>query len=79
MKAMTCKQLGGACDVEFKAETFDEIAQLSQQHGNEMFQKGGMLKPIGVDDALGGKYTIQYLKFNGQFPVASRDFCIVGH
>ena len=37
---MTCKQLGGACDVEFKAETFDEIAQLSQQHGNEMFQKG---------------------------------------
>ena len=40
MKTMTCKQLGGACDVEFKAETFDEIAQLSQQHGNEMFQKG---------------------------------------
>jgi hypothetical protein len=39
MKTMTCKQLGGACDVEFKAETFDEIAQLSQQHGNEMFQK----------------------------------------
>ncbi len=40
MKTMTCKQLGGACDVEFKAETFDEIAQLSQQHGKEMFQKG---------------------------------------
>ena len=37
---MTSKQLGGACDVEFKAETFDEIAQLSQQHGKEMFQKG---------------------------------------
>ena len=40
MKTMTCKQLGGACDVEFKAETFDEITQLSQQHGKEMFQKG---------------------------------------
>ena len=40
MKTMTCKQLGGACDVEFKADTFDEIAQLSQQHGKEMFQKG---------------------------------------
>jgi len=40
MKTMTCKQLGGVCDVEFKAETFDEIAQLSQQHGKEMFQKG---------------------------------------
>jgi len=40
MKTMTCKQLGGACDQEFQAETFDEIAKLSQQHGKEMFEKG---------------------------------------
>lgn len=40
MKTMTCKQLGGACDLEFQAETFDEIAKLSQEHGKEMFQKG---------------------------------------
>jgi hypothetical protein len=39
MKTMTCKQLGGACDLEFKAETFDELATLSKQHGMEMFQK----------------------------------------
>ena len=39
MKTMTCKQLGGACDQEFQAETFDEIAQLSQAHGQEMFEK----------------------------------------
>jgi hypothetical protein len=39
MKKMTCKQLGGACDLEFKAETFEEMAKLSQQHGAEMFQK----------------------------------------
>lgn len=37
---MTCNQLAGACDTEFHAETFDEMAQLSQQHGMEMFQKG---------------------------------------
>ena len=37
---MTCKQLGGACDQEFQAETFDEIAQMSQKHGMEVFQKG---------------------------------------
>ena len=37
---MTCNQLAGACNKEFHAETFDEIAQLSQQHGMEMFQKG---------------------------------------
>lgn len=36
MKTMTCRQLGGACDIEFRAETFEEMAQLSQQHGMEM-------------------------------------------
>jgi len=40
MKTMTCKQLAGACDKEFHAETFEEMAQISQQHGTEMFGKG---------------------------------------
>ncbi|GAB5555742.1 MAG: hypothetical protein Sapg2KO_53330 [Saprospiraceae bacterium] len=39
MKTMTCKQLGGACDQEFHAETFEEIAEMSKNHGTEMFQK----------------------------------------
>jgi hypothetical protein len=38
MKTMTCKQLGGACDEAFRAETFDEIAQLSKRHGTEQYQ-----------------------------------------
>ncbi len=37
---MTCKQLGGACDQEFSASTFDEIAELSKKHGMEMYQTG---------------------------------------
>ncbi len=40
MKTMTCKQLGGACDVEFHADTFERLAEMSRQHGMEMFQKG---------------------------------------
>lgn len=40
MKTMTCKQLGGACDFEFAANTFEEIADLSKKHGMEMFQEG---------------------------------------
>lgn len=35
---MTCKQLGGACDKPFSADTFDEIAEMSKQHGMEMFE-----------------------------------------
>ena len=40
MKTMTCMQLGGACDKEFSAGTFGEIAELSKAHGSEMFQSG---------------------------------------
>lgn len=36
---MTCKQLGGACDLKFQAETFEEMAEKSKMHGMEMFQK----------------------------------------
>jgi vesicle coat complex subunit len=39
MKLMTCKQLGGACDQEFRAETFEEMSMEVQKHGMEMFQK----------------------------------------
>lgn len=37
MKSMTCRQLGGACDTVFSAESFEEMADLSKQHGMEMF------------------------------------------
>ncbi|MCI5054527.1 MAG: DUF1059 domain-containing protein [Flavobacteriales bacterium] len=40
MKTMTCKQLGGACDQTFSAETFEEMAAMSKAHGMEMFQIG---------------------------------------
>lgn len=40
MKTMTCRQLGGACDLEFRAGSFEEVAALSQAHGAEMFQEG---------------------------------------
>ena len=39
MKTMTCKQLGGACNREFHATSFEAIAEMSKQHGMEMFQK----------------------------------------
>ena len=40
MKTMTCKDLAGACDAEFHAETFDEMAELSKKHGMEMLEQG---------------------------------------
>jgi len=48
MKTMTCKQLGGACDKAFQANSFEEIAEMSKQHATEMFQKkdGAHLKAM---------------------------------
>lgn len=42
---MTCKQLGGACDKAFHANTFEEIAELSKKHGMDMYQ-------IGIEEHL---------------------------
>lgn len=40
MKTMTCKQLGGACNQTFSANTFDEIALMVSKHAREMVQHG---------------------------------------
>jgi len=36
MKSMTCNQLAGAYDLIFQAKTFEEICELSKQHGMKM-------------------------------------------
>ena len=40
MKTMTCKQLAGACDEEFHAETFEEMAEMSKKHAMKMAEMG---------------------------------------
>jgi len=36
---MNCNELGGACEVEFQAHTFEEMAELSKKHAMEMFEQ----------------------------------------
>lgn len=40
MKTMTCKELGGACEVSFSAHTFDELAMMVSKHARELVQQG---------------------------------------
>ena len=74
MKTMNCKQLGGACDIEFQAETFDEIAEMSKQHGMEMFRKGDeahlqamneMQKLMQEPQAMEEWFEQRKMQFNG--------------
>ena len=48
MKTMTCKDLTGACDLEFHVETFDEIAEMSKKHRMEMFEQCDRAQLDGV-------------------------------
>lgn len=50
MKTMTCRQLGGACDLEFQADSFERMAELSKQHGMEMYQKGDPAHLAAMDE-----------------------------
>ena len=58
---MNCKQLGGACDKEFHAKTFEEMAEISKKHGTKMYEKGDnehikamkeMMKLMNDSDAI---------------------------
>ena len=49
MKTLTCKDLAGACDAEFHAETFDEMAEISRKHAMEMVGQGDQVHLEAMD------------------------------
>lgn len=40
MKTMTCKQLGGPCDLELRGETADDVIQAQDRHLGEAVAAG---------------------------------------
>ena len=40
MKTMTCKQMGGPCDVPFQGNTADDVIKAQDKHLKEMVAKG---------------------------------------
>lgn len=40
MKSMTCRDLGGACELVFRAGSFEEMGELSRKHAMEMLHAG---------------------------------------
>ena len=54
MKKMTCNQLGGACDKEFLANSFEEIGEMSKEHAMQMLgeQDPAHLEAMGAMQEL---------------------------
>ena len=50
MKTMTCKQLGGACDFEFTANSFEDMAEQSKNHAMEMMKQNDQAHLDAMED-----------------------------
>ena len=50
MKTMTCKQLGGPCDVEHQGEKADEVIKAQDEHLKEMVAGGDLAHGPALDE-----------------------------
>jgi predicted small metal-binding protein len=53
MKTMTCKQLGGACDVQHQGKTADEVIKAQDRHLKEMVASGDEAHQSAAKDMKG--------------------------
>ncbi len=53
MKTMTCQQLGGACDLELRGDTADEVIKAQDKHLREAVAAGDSAHESALDDMKG--------------------------
>jgi hypothetical protein len=53
MKTMTCKQLGGPCDLALCGETADEVIKAQDKHLNEVVAAGDTAHEPALKDMKG--------------------------
>jgi predicted small metal-binding protein len=53
MKTMTCTQLGGACDLELRGETADEVIKAQDRHLREAVRAGDTAHEPALNDMKG--------------------------
>ncbi len=72
MKTMTCRQLGGACDLALSGETADEVIQAQDRHLNEIVAGGDLAHQPALKDMKGRwKHPIKGM---GWYKQTKRDF-----
>jgi predicted small metal-binding protein len=53
MKTMTCRQLGGACDLPLRGATADEVIKAQDQHLRDAVSAGDTSHEIALDEMKG--------------------------
>ncbi len=64
MKTMTCKQLGGPCDVAHHGSTADEVIKAQDRHLNEVVASGDETHKVALREMKGRwKHPISGMKW----------------
>jgi len=64
MKAMTCRQLGGACDLQLHGETADEVIKLQDKHLNDVVAGGDEAHAAALKEMKGRwKHPVSGMKW----------------
>ncbi|MEP6622935.1 MAG: hypothetical protein ABJC79_00685 [Acidimicrobiia bacterium] len=72
MKTLTCKQLGGPCDLALQGETADEIIKAQDKHLKEAVEQGDAAHERALKDMKGRwKHPIAGM---GWYRKVKRDF-----
>jgi Protein of unknown function (DUF1059) len=53
MKTMTCRQLGGPCDLAFQGETADEIIKAQDRHLKDIVANGDITHTVALNEMKG--------------------------
>lgn len=53
MKTMTCRDLGGACDLPLRGETADDVIKLQDRHLNDVVATGDTAHEPALKDMKG--------------------------
>ena len=72
MKTMTCKQLGGPCDLQLHGETADEVIKAQDKHLNEIVSTGDEMHQSALK-AMKGRWK-HPLSGMAWYRKAKRDF-----
>ncbi len=72
MKTMTCKQLGGPCDLAHRGETANDVIKAQDAHLKDAVAKGDSAHEPALEDMKGRwKHPISGM---GWYKAAKRDF-----
>ena len=72
MKTMTCRQLGGPCDLEHRGSTADEVIKAQDRHLKDVVAGGDEAHRPALDEMKGRwKHPISGM---GWYRAAKRDF-----